>query len=287
MAIQTLATTSRPVSMTEASLTGGGGTRLHLRSWQAMQPRAALVICHGVNSHSGQYLWAGEKLAAAGLAVHAYDHRGRGQSEGPRFLIHDIGEYTDDLGRVIAWVRAREPGKKIFLLGHSAGGVVSCTWVLDHQSEIDGFICESFAFEVPAPALLLSLVRRLAKVAPRLPVLKLKMRDFTRDPAALQALEADPLTRGEAQPAATVAALLRAGDRMRREFSTIRLPLFVMHGTSDRATVPAGSRLFFEKAQSPDKTLKLYDGHFHDLLNDVGKEQVLGDIAQWIEARWS
>ena len=271
--------------VTEEQFAGGTGTQLHMRTWRPDAPRAVVVICHGVNSHSGQYAWTGEQLSAAGFAVYAYDHRGRGKSAGPRFYIDDIMEYTDDLGTFIALAKSREPGSKVFLLGHSAGGVVSCTWALDHQSEIAGFICESFAFQVPAPAPVLALVRGLAKIAPRLPALKLKMKDFTRDPAALRALEADPLTLGEAQPARTVAALLAATDRMRREFPTITLPLLILHGTSDKATMPEGSRLFYEKARSNDKTLKLYEGHFHDLLNDLEKEEVLADVIAWMNAR--
>jgi alpha-beta hydrolase superfamily lysophospholipase len=173
----------------------------------------------------------------------------------------------------------------VFLLGHSAGGVVSCTWSLDHQQEIAGFICESFAFEVPAPAPVLALVRFFGRILPKLPVLKLKMKDFSRDARAVAALEADPLTKNEVQPARTVAALLRATDRMRAEFPTIALPVLIMHGTLDKATVPAGSKLFYDRAGSRDKTLKLYEGHFHDLLNDVGKEGVLADVVAWIERR--
>jgi alpha-beta hydrolase superfamily lysophospholipase len=271
--------------MKEEIVTGRGGTKLQLRYWRAATPRAVVVIVHGVNSHSGQYLWSGERLAAAGFAVLAYDHRGRGKSEGPRLYIDDVSDYTEDLGTVIALAKAREPGLKVFVLGHSAGGVVSCTWALDHQNEIAGFICESFAYRVPAPAAVLAIVRFLGKVAPKLPVLKLKMKDFTRDPHALAALEADPLTLNEAQPARTVAALLDATDRMTREFHTLTLPLFILHGTLDKATVPSGSQFFYDSAGSKDKTLKLYEGHFHDLLNDLGKDKVLADIVAWIDAR--
>ena len=65
----------------------------------------------------------------------------------------------------------------------------------------------------------------------------------------------------------------------------VTLPVFIMHGSEDRATVPAGSQLFAEKAGSRDKTLRLYEGHFHDLLNDTGKEQVLADIVGWMNVR--
>jgi acylglycerol lipase len=270
--------------MKEESFVGRGGTKLHMRSWRAASPKAVVVICHGVNSHSGQYLWTGEQLAAAGFAVYAYDHRGRGKSEGPRFYIDEVSDYTEDLGTLIGLARSREPGLKVFLLGHSAGGVVGTTWALDHQAEIAGFVCESFAYQVPAPGPVLALVRLLGKIAPRLPVLKLHMKDFTRDPAALAALESDPLCKGEVQPARTVAALLKATDRMKAEFHTLKLPLFILHGTLDKATKPSGSQEFHDKAGSTDKTLKLYEGHFHDLLNDIGKDKVLADIVAWLNA---
>lgn len=270
--------------MQEEDFTGKFGTRIHFRSWRPAAPRAVVVIAHGVNSHGGQYLWTGEQLAAAGFAVYAIDHRGRGKSEGPRFYVDDVSDYTEDLGTLINLAKSREPGLKAFLLGHSAGGVIGCTWALDHQQEIAGFICESFAYRVPAPAPLLWLVRQLAKIAPKLPVLKLEMKDFTRDPQALAALEADPLCQGEIQPARTVAALLAATDRMKAEFNTLKLPLLIMHGTLDKATVPAGSQEFYGAAGSADKTLKLYEGHYHDLLNDFGKDQVLADVVAWINA---
>ena len=272
--------------MTEEMFAGRHGTKIFMRSWRpATQPRAVVVICHGVNSHSGQYLWIGEQFRAAGFAVFALDLRGRGKSEGPRFYIDDVRDYTDDLSTLIALAKAREPGIPVFLLGHSAGGVVSCTYALDHQAELAGLICESFAFQVPAPAFVIAIIKGLGRVAPRLPVLKLKNKDFSRDPVAVRALETDPLTQREVQPAKTVAALLRATDRMRREFPTLTLPVFILHGTADKATVPAGSQFFYDTVGSRDKTLRLYEGHFHDLLNDVGKEAVMADIVAWIDAR--
>lgn len=271
--------------MQEDSFAGRGDVRIFMRVWRPRAARAVVVICHGVNAHSGQYQWAAERLQAGGFAVYALDLRGRGRSEGARFYVEDIADYSADLGALIEIARAREPALPVFLLGHSAGGVVSCTYALDHQHRLAGLICESFAFQVPAPAFALTLIKGLARIAPRLPVLRLHNRDFSRDPAAVATLDADPLTRGEVQPAATVAALVRANERLRREFPRITLPLFVLHGSADRATVPAGSRFFHATAGSADKTLRIYEGHAHDLLNDLGKDAVLADMQAWIEAR--
>jgi acylglycerol lipase len=275
-----------PTTPQEERIDSSKGIKIFVRSWRAAaKSRAVVVICHGVNSHGGQYLWAAGELAAAGFAVFALDLRGRGKSDGERFYVEDVADYVSDVAAVVKLAKSRNPGLPVFLLGHSAGGVVSSVYTLENQKELAGFICESFAFQVPAPGFALAAIKGLSHFAPRLPVLKLKNEDFSRDPKAVEALNNDPLTAHEIQPAITVAALVRADERLREEFPLIKLPVLIMHGTEDKATVCHGSEFFFETVGSKDKTLKLYDGHYHDLLNDVGKEGVLGDIKQWIEAR--
>jgi acylglycerol lipase len=114
-------------------------------------------------------------------------------------------------------------------------------------------------------------------------VLELKNEDFSRDAKAVEALNNDPLTVHEVQPAMTVAAFVRADERVREEFSAHHAPSPHHAGTDDRATVCHGSRFFHETAGSKDKTLKLYEAHYHDLLNDIGKEEVMADITGWID----
>jgi acylglycerol lipase len=116
-------------------------------------------------------------------------------------------------------------------------------------------------------------------------VLKLKNKDFSRDPAVVAALNADPLIANESQPSETVAELVRADELLEKSMQQITLPLLILHGTADKVTKPSGSKEFYERAGSSDKTLKLYEGHFHDLLADVGKQQVMADIQDWIDAR--
>ena len=191
-------------------------------------------------------------------------------------------DYVNDVAGAVKIAKSRDPGLPVFLLGHSAGGVVSATYAIEHQSELAGLICESFAFQVPAPGFALAAIKGLSHVAPRLPVLKLKNEDFSRDPKEVESMNNDPLIANEVQPASTVAALVRADERLRDEFPKITLPVFIMHGTDDKATVCHGSEFFHKTAGSQDKTLKLYEGHYHDLLSDVGKEEVLADISAWL-----
>ena len=272
--------------LTEEKIESAGGVGIFLRSWKPVgKARAVVVMCHGVNSHGGQYLWPAGQFAMSGFAPFALDLRGRGKSDGERFFVDDIADYVADVASVIRLAKSRHPGMPVFLLGHSAGGVVSCSYTLDNQSELAGLVCESFAFKVPAPDAALAVIKGVSRIAPRLRVLRLRNEDFSRDAIAVRILNNDPLTANEVQPAKTVAALVRANERLRREFPRITLPVLILHGTADKATMAAGSQLFFDTAGSRDKTLKLYDGHFHDLLNDVGKEAVMADIKAWIEQR--
>jgi alpha-beta hydrolase superfamily lysophospholipase len=270
--------------MKEDSFAGTGG-KIAYRSWLPEgAPRAALVICHGFNSHAGQYDWPAQQFAGKGLAVYAADLRGRGKSDGtPRFFVNSMDEYVSDLSGMIKLAKTRHPGLKVFLLGHSAGGATAVAYTLDHQSELAGLICESFAYRVPGPMFALGLFKWLGMFIPKVGVLKLHNKDFSRDPARVAMLDADPLIKNETQPIGTLAALVRNAERLHAEFPKITLPVFIIHGTSDHATVPAGSQEFFDRAGSKDKQIKLYQDHFHDLLADVGKEDVLADIDAWLD----
>ena len=264
------------------------GLKIFFRSWRPpTTARGAVVVVPGFNSHSGYYTWVAERLAAVGHATYAVDLRGRGRSDGERFYVDTFAEYVSDIAALMDVVKSRNAGLPVFLLGHSAGGVLACLYTLDHPSVLAGLICESFAFQTPAPDFALAVLKGLSHVAPHAHVLRLKNEDFSRDPQVVAAMNNDPLIAHETQPTKTVAELVRSDERLKEEFARIRLPLLILHGTDDKAAKSSGSQLFYDRAGSTDKTLKLYEGHVHDLLNDVGKDTVMTDITSWIDARSS
>jgi alpha-beta hydrolase superfamily lysophospholipase len=270
----------------EGTFTSTGGLNIFYRSWRpSSAPRAVAVIVPGFNSHSGYYTWVAAQLAARGLAVYAVDLRGRGKSDGERFYVDRFADYLSDVEGCVAIAKTNDPGCPLYVIGHSAGGVVACLYALEHQADLAGLICESFAFKVPAPDFALAVFKGLAHVAPHVHVLRLKNEDFSRDPIVVDAMNNDPLIANETQPTQTLAEMVRADERLEQSFGSMTLPLLILHGTADRATKPDGSRQFFGQAGSADKTLKLYDGAFHDPLNDLDKETVMADITDWLIAR--
>jgi acylglycerol lipase len=270
----------------EERIKGTDGLTLFVRSWRpAGTTRAVVAVVPGFNSHSGYYEWAAEQLVENGLAAYAVDLRGRGRSDGERFYVQKFQDYVSDVDALVNLAKSREPGLPLFLLGHSAGGVVACLYTLEHQADLAGLICESFAHEIPAPDFALAVFKGLGHLAPHAHILHLKNELFSRDPKAVQAMNDDPLIAHETQPTQTLAEMVRADEKLKQEFASITLPVFILHGTADKATKPSGSQRFFDMAGSSDKTLKLYEGHYHDLLNDVDKELVMMDILGWIDAR--
>lgn len=272
--------------MNESTFKGNGGLNIFFRSWHPGGAASGVVaIVPGFNSHSGYYEWVAERLTADGLAVYAIDLRGRGKSDGERFYVQNFADYVNDVATFVSLVKEKESGLPVFMLGHSAGGVVACNYTLDHQEELAGLICESFAYEVPAPDFALAVLKGLSHIAPHAHVLKLHNEDFSRDTAIVDFMNNDPLIAHESQPTQTVAAMVHADERLKKDFPKITLPLLILHGTKDKATKPSGSKHFFESAGSKDKTLKLYEGSFHDPLNDLDKSLVIADILSWITER--
>lgn len=272
--------------MNEGTFEGVGGLKIATRSWPAKgTARGVMILVHGFNAHSGYMEWPGEQFSANGLASYALDLRGRGKSEGERFYVENFSDYLGDVDKLVNIARTENPGLPIYMLGHSAGGVIATSYVFEHQSEIAGLICESFAYDVGLPHLVQLALEGVSKLAPHLHVFSLNNADFSRDPAAVERMNNDPLIAKESQPAETASEMLKAADRLTTNFPNFTVPVLIIHGKADNATRPAGSEKFFELAASTDKTLKVYPDHYHDLLNDIDKEKVMADIQAWINER--
>lgn len=272
--------------MNESFFEGVGGLKIATKSWKPEgKPKAVMILVHGFNAHSGYMEWPAEQFVADGFAVYALDLRGRGNSEGERFYVEKFSDYLGDVHKLVQIARTEEPDAPVFFLGHSAGGVIASSYVFEHQSEIAGLICESFAFDVGLPHLVQLALQGVSHLAPHVHVFSLNNADFSRDAAHVERMNNDPLIAKESQPAETATEMLKAAERLKDNMPEFKVPVFIIHGTEDKATRPAGSQYFFDNTGSTDKTLKLYEGHVHDLLADTDKEIVMSDILSWVNER--
>ena len=272
--------------MKEATFAGVGGVKIFTRSWQPEGTvRGVVILVHGFNSHSGYFKWPAEQFASQGFAAYALDHQGRGKSQGERFFIDKFSNWVDDVNTLAGLARSQNPGLPVFVLGHSVGGVIASTYTFEHQHDVAGLICESWAYDVGLPNLVQLAFEGVGKLVPHLPLYSLKNEIFSRDPAVVEQMNNDPLINTEKEPAETASEVLKAAARIKENMPNLRVPVFIIHGTDDKATRSQGSQYFFDNVGSTDKTLKLYEGGYHDLLNDIDKKVVMADINDWIDAR--
>ncbi len=272
----------------EGHFEGVGGFQLYYQAWLPEgEPRAVLLVAHGLAEHSGRYGNLVDYLVPQGYAVYALDHRGHGRSQGQRVYVERFSHYLDDLKTFFDLVRGWHPEPKLFLLGHSMGGTISLAYTLRHQDELDGLILSGAGVKAGGdiPAALIIVGRLLSVLTPKLGVLGLDSAAISRDPAVVQAYDDDPLVyRGKAT-ARLGAELAKTIEAFPAQMTQIRLPVLILHGSADRLANPEGSRLLYQRAQSADKTLKIYDGFYHEIFNDPGHEDVLADLVAWLEER--
>jgi alpha-beta hydrolase superfamily lysophospholipase len=270
----------------EDTFKGVAGVNIATRSWSPEgAARGVVILVHGFNSHSGYFKWPAEQFASRGFAAYALDHQGRGKSEGERFFVEKFSNWVDDVNTLAGMARAENPGLPVFLLGHSVGGVIASTYTFEHQQDVTGLICESWAYDVGLPHLVQLAFKGVGALAPHLPLYSLKNEIFSRDPAVVEQMNNDPLINTEKEPAETASEVLKAAARIKENMPNLNVPVFIIHGTDDKATRPAGSQYFYDNVGSKDKTLRLYEGGYHDLLNDIDKEIVMADILAWVNER--
>ena len=272
--------------MSFPSLVTDDGLRLFTRHWRPDGPRrAAVALVHGYAEHSGRYDHIAATFAEVGVATYAFDLRGHGQSEGRRVYVDDFNRYLDDLGLFLDKVRAHSPGP-LFLFGHSMGGLISLAFVLNRHPELQGLLLSAPALQVNPD--LAPILRRFARllgwVAPTLPTVRSPQGAISRDPKVVADAESDPLNYHGRIPARTGAELLRVGDAVRQRLTELTMPFLVLHGTGDRLASATWSQQLYEQAAAADKTLRLYDGLYHETFNEPENKRVLRDLRNWLTA---
>ncbi len=263
--------------------------RLNLcrHTWQPKgDVHGLLVFAHGILEHGQRHgSWA-SRLADAGIAVTALDHRGHGVSEGSRAWIDHFDQLLDDFTKLIRLSREAFPNVPTFMMGFSMGGaVVAQTW-LARRPPVDGLILMAPALETALFPRLQKFSGWIDKICPRLRLFDLgASRKISRDPKVIEAFQADPRVYHKAFPIHIAAEVLRVSREVNRHFADFDLPFLLLHGTGDVITGIEGCRRMYRQASSTDKTLNEYPEGLHDLLHEQSPmcDQVCNDLLQWLQ----
>jgi alpha-beta hydrolase superfamily lysophospholipase len=175
--------------------------------------------------------------------------------------------------------------KPIFVLGHSLGGAITTYYLLDHQADFRGAIISAPAIKVgdDVSQLVMVIGKVMSRLLPKMGLIELDVNGISRDPQVVQAYVNDPLVFHGKTPARLAAELLSAMQRITEEAGKITLPFIVVQGSADTVVDPSGAQMLYEKANSEDKTLKIYDGLYHEVFNEPERDRVLQDVENWLE----
>ena len=275
----------------ETGALAGASGLVFTRTWLPEAAKAVVVVSHGYGEHSGRYEDLGRFLSGRGFVVCAFDFRGHGRSEGERANVARFEDFIHDLEVVAEHVTAQHPDLKTFFFGHSMGGNVALYYALEHPGRIAGLVTSGAGLEVgnEVPAVAKAVAKLVSRAFPGVPIVALDDSAYSRDERAATSFFEDPYVYRGRVKARIGAELLRIGPYLLSRARELQLPMLVMHGGNDRTASPNGSRALCERAASTDVTLRIYDGAFHAIFDDFGREAVLADLATWLDevvVRW-
>ncbi|GAM24563.1 hypothetical protein SAMD00019534_077380 [Acytostelium subglobosum LB1] len=270
----------------EGNLVASDKVKLFTRSWKPAGPTLATVtFIHGLGEHSGRYEHVFSKFAENGIAVNAYDQRGFGKSSGPRAYSPSLDQTMKDVAMVAA---SANPNLPHFIMGHSFGGCLALHYTLK-KSERDPTGC-IITSPLIKPAFKVSDAKYLvgsfiSKFWSTLTVDNgLNPTHISRDEAAVALYKEDPLNTAKVSVGLGKWMIPKA-EQLLNLAPTYTLPLLLIHGADDMITSAKASQSFFDRCQSQDKTLKLWENMYHEVLNEKDKDQVIQMIIDWIKPR--
>lgn len=242
-------------------------------------PRATIIIVHGLAEHQGRYDYVVSKLNEWEYSVYRFDNQGHGKSEGQRTYINSYRNFSDDVHEIVSLAKEQNCGEKVFVLGHSMGGMISTVYGIDYPNEVDGIIL-SAGVTIDKSKLIESNkdVDDDAVIPNGLGHL------ICTDKSVVDDYENDPLvchvTLGKIYK-----ECYKAVSYIKENMNQFEYPALILHGEDDKIVSCEDSNILYENISSADKTLKLYPSLYHEILNEFEKDKVLSDIHNWVEER--
>jgi alpha-beta hydrolase superfamily lysophospholipase len=245
------------------------GEELFLRVWSPPEPRAVVVLVHGMSEHSGRYEHVCRFLCERSVAVYVHDHIGHGRSGGPRGWIARFKDLLDDVETVHELAAKEHEGLPLFMLGHSMGGLVAAAYVLECPRKPDFLI-------LSGPAIVPLIQPGERRIDPT---------RLSKDPEVQRAYMEDPLVLRERVTEEFFHRLADGVGLLPGRAGEVTMPTLLLHGGDDPLCSAEGAQFWLSTSENPDVTVHIYPGGRHEMLNETNKEEVLADLWAWMRPR--
>lgn len=270
----------------EKLLTTSTCDKLYTQSWVPSGPVIGCVLLvHGLTEHSGRYHPIAEYLVNKSYAVFALDHEGHGQSSGRRGHIASFKNYFAGITALRELASATISDKPMYIIGHSMGGVITLNYVLDNHQYFKGFALSGPALDTEGVISPIQkyLLHGMAAVIPKFGALKLETGELTHDPEMNASHDADPLILRDTVSAKLVSEIIKYAESGLKRAASLKTPVLIMHGEADSLASVNGSTKLHSVIGSEDKTLKIYDGMFHEIFLEIERKTVFDDLGAWLD----
>jgi len=271
----------------EGSFKNKDAQNLVYRAFIPEDPKAVVVLVHGMGEHSLKYDHAAEMFYDKGFAFFSYDQRGHGRSDGKRGCVNRYADLLDDLKQFIDIVKVESLREDLYLLGLSVGGLTSLAFAIERGEMIKGVIVSAPAlrFTDPPKGIEVRLAPPLAFLFPAFTTpSRVRFEDLTHDSEAIKAQKADKLS----HRVVSFKMFVEMTKMMKYVFdnaSRIKLPALLLHGTGDKVADAKATKEFCDKMGSADKEARLYDGLYHELLRETNRREIIEGIIDWVSKR--
>ena len=271
----------------EGYLKGAREINIYYQHWTPEdEPKAILLVVHGLAEHSGRYMNVVNHFVPSGYAVYGIDHVGHGKSDGERVYVDRFQDYVNTLKNYFDMIHDWHPDIPVIMIGHSMGGLIGAAYLLEHQQELCGAVLSGPGVKVPdniSKAVIFA-GKVLSIVMPKSGIIQLEADGISSDPAVVDAYINDPLVFTGKITARLGAEMIKTMQRVTEKAPEISLPIMIVQGSADRLIDPSGAQSLYDLVGSTDKTIQIYDGFYHEVFNEPEHEQVLNDVQKWIEA---
>lgn len=268
------------MSGTKTGWNSKDGTKLYAKYWSPEGTAKAVVcIVHGLGEHCERYEHVAEMLNANGMALYGFDHRGHGRSEGKRGFIPDYEVLMEEIDLLLQHAREQFPDMPVFLYGHSWGGNAVANYLIRRQPDVQGSLITGpwLRLTHPPSGFMAALARFINNIFPSLQQGNgLSASDLSHNTEVVKAYEDDPLVHGKITPRLFVTSS-EAGEYAIANAAKVKVPVLLMHGAQDNITSPEGTKAFHENLVAR-KSLKIYEGMYHEVHNEVENSLVLADM---------
>lgn len=251
-----------------------------------LESKQSVLIVHGYAEHIMRYEGFMNQLTNAGFSVKGYDCKGHGKSSGKRAIISSFDAYVDDLHAIAS--DFFKDGENNFIYGHSMGGLVLMLYLQKYgSSNLTGVIVSGPGMKTydKTPFLLELVAPLIAAIIPSFPAASVDGSTVSRDTEEVRKYNEDPLNYRGKTKAKMGYEFLQAQKKAIPNLSKINVPIMINHGSEDRLIHPESSDIIYNGISSTDKTLRIWEGLYHELLNEPEKIQVGEEFIDWMKAR--